>query len=182
MRSHAAIDEEHFPQLVHQVRSGSPEALGELYVAFAEEVFAAAHRILSLVADAEDVTGEVFLGLSVTLGNYDHTSIYGFRRWLEKITVRRAAAHANCPAAAREVPLNSVGTRAGRSDRPIDRLALEGALATLPPALRTVVELTAVEGYSHHEISAMLGIGVGASRVRLHRARKKLHSLLGAGT
>lgn len=178
--SHAGLDER-LPRLVHQILCGSTDAMGELYVAFAEDVFHAAHGVLGSAADAEDITSEIFLGMPAALQSYDHTSTYGFRRWLEKITVCRAAARANGLAATREVPLYSVRTPDARPDRPIDRLALERALATLTPALRSVFLLKAVEGYSHQEISAMLSIGVGASKVRLHRARRELHAILGDG-
>lgn len=180
MGSHAGLDER-LPRMVHQILCGSTDAMGELYVAFAEDVFHAAHGVLGSAADAEDVTSEVFLGMSAALQSYDHSSAYGFRRWLETITVRRAAARANGFAATREVPLDSVRTPAARPDRPIDRLALDRALATLTPAVRRVFLLKAVEGYSHQEISGMLGIGVGASKVRLHRARKELHAILDGG-
>lgn len=179
MASHSGSDEERVPLLLDQVLSGSAEALGELYVAVAKDVFRAAYRVLGSAADAEDVTSEVFLGMSAALQSYDHSSIYGFRRWLQKITVRRAAARANRPAAAREVSLDFVRVPAARPDRPIDRLALDRALATLSPSLRAVFNLKAVQGYSHREISAMLGIAVGASKVRLHRARSELRAILG---
>lgn len=181
MAPRAEDHEDGLPLLLDQILSGNSEALGELYVAFAEDVLRAAHRVLGSAADAEDITGEVFVGMSAALQSYNHGSIGGFRRWLEKITVRRVAAHANRRAAALEVPLDSVRAPAARWDRPIDRLALVGALATLPPALRTVFELKAVEGHSHQEISTLLGISVGASRVRLHRARRELRLSLGDG-
>lgn len=181
LASRAEVHEERVPLLVNQILGGSAEALGELYIAFAEDVFRAAHHVLGSTPEAEDITSDVFLGLAATLQSYDHSSTYGFRRWLETITARRAAARAHSLAAAREVPLDSVRAPADGPNRPIDRLALDHAVATLTPALRSVFLLKAVEGYSHQEISAMLGIGVGASKVRLHRARKKLHSLLSEG-
>jgi RNA polymerase sigma-70 factor (ECF subfamily) len=163
---------------VHQILSGSPEALGELYVAFADSVFEIAYRVLASAPDAEDIRGDVFLGMPVALRSYNHSSSYGFLRWLEKITVRSAVARANGVEATREVPLDSVGAPA-RPRQTIERLALAQALEALTPALRTVFWLKAVEGHSHCEISAMLGIDVAASRVRLHRARKELRSILG---
>lgn len=175
----AGAHEERVPQLVDQILDGNSDALAELYIAFAEDVFDAAYRILGSAADAEDITGEVFLCMGVAVRSYDHSSSYGFRRWLEKITVRLAAARASRVAATREVPLDSVRAPAARPNQPIDQIALERALATLTPALRTVFLLEAVEGYSHQEISALLGICVGASRARLHR--KQLCSLLGDG-
>jgi RNA polymerase sigma-70 factor (ECF subfamily) len=57
-------------------------------------------------------------------------------------------------------------------------LTLETALASLPDGLRTVFVLREVEGYTHAEIASMLGIGIPASKVRLHRARKMLRDYL----
>jgi RNA polymerase sigma-70 factor (ECF subfamily) len=164
---------------VHQILGGSSDALGELYGAFAGDVFEVAYRVLGSVPDAEDVRGDVFLGMSAALRSYDHGSTCGFVKWLERSTVRRAAARANRIESRREVPLGSVPARAAGHVPTIERLALERALEGLNPALRTVFLLKAVEGHAHREISAMLGISVAASKVRLHRARKELRLVLG---
>jgi RNA polymerase sigma-70 factor (ECF subfamily) len=58
------------------------------------------------------------------------------------------------------------------------RADLERALRHLPDTLRTVFVLREVEGLSHGEIAETLGIRVGASEVRLHRALKKLRAYL----
>lgn len=116
----------------------------------------------------------------MALRSYNHSSSYGFLRWLEKVTVRSAVAHPNRVEATREVPLDSVEVPAARPHQTIERLALAQALEALTPALRTVFWLKAVEGYSHREISAMLVISVAASKVRL-RARKELRVILGDG-
>jgi RNA polymerase sigma-70 factor (ECF subfamily) len=63
---------------------------------------------------------------------------------------------------------------------PVDSIALEQALATLSPSLRTVFLLKVVEGYSHDEIAESLGIRRGTSEVRLHRARQSLQQQLTA--
>ncbi len=55
------------------------------------------------------------------------------------------------------------------------RLALE----RLPQGRRTVVVLKDVYGWSHAEIAEALGISVPATKVRLHRARLQLQSILG---
>ena len=54
------------------------------------------------------------------------------------------------------------------------RAALNEAVAGLPPKLRAVVVLHDVYGLTHEAIAAELGIGVPASKVRLHRARAAL--------
>jgi len=54
---------------------------------------------------------------------------------------------------------------------------LERAVAQLPLGQRLVVTL-ALEGFSPDEIAEVLGIGVSAASVRLHRAKAALQQLL----
>ena len=61
----------------------------------------------------------------------------------------------------------------------IDALALQGAIDALPDALRAVLVLKEIEGYSHAEVAALLDITRGASEVRLHRAVATLRRLMG---
>src|SRR5262249_52287017 len=51
---------------------------------------------------------------------------------------------------------------------------LETALAELPGKLRLVLLLSAMEGHTLEEISALLGVPVGTVKSRLFFARKKL--------
>ena len=61
----------------------------------------------------------------------------------------------------------------------MDRIELEEALHRLPDALRVVVILRDVEGFSHEEVARMLTITPSASRMRLMRARQQLRELVG---
>lgn len=56
-----------------------------------------------------------------------------------------------------------------------DLLAL---VQKLPNAYRTVFNLYAIDGYSHDEIGAMLGINAGTSKSNLHKARQKLQQMV----
>jgi RNA polymerase sigma-70 factor (ECF subfamily) len=105
----------------------------------------------------------VFVGLPEALRKYEERG--SFAAWLRRITVRVALSRiraARAHEALHDVP-------AARHD-PLDRMAIDHALAALTPALRAVVVLREVEGYSHAEIGSMLGISRAASEVRLHRA------------
>lgn len=51
-------------------------------------------------------------------------------------------------------------------------------LMALPDRLREVLALHDIEGASHGEIAAALGIGDGHARVLLHRARAALRARL----
>lgn len=58
------------------------------------------------------------------------------------------------------------------------RLDLERAIATLPRGARRIFVLHDVEGYTHEEIAATLGITSGGSKAQLHRARLLLREAL----
>lgn len=57
-------------------------------------------------------------------------------------------------------------------------VALREAMATLDPADRELIALSAWEGLGPSEIAAVLGIEPGTARVRLHRARTRLRRAL----
>jgi RNA polymerase sigma-70 factor (ECF subfamily) len=58
------------------------------------------------------------------------------------------------------------------------RLELDEAIARLPEGARRVFVLHDVEGFSHVEIAARLGLAVGTSKSQLHRARLLLRAAL----
>ena len=55
---------------------------------------------------------------------------------------------------------------------------LEQLIQSLPTVSRKVFNLFAIDGYSHAEIGAMLGISEGTSRWHLSSARRKLQELI----
>ena len=55
---------------------------------------------------------------------------------------------------------------------------LEALILSLPEGYRTVFLLIEVEGYSHREVSQMLGISEGTSKSQLSRAKKLLQKKL----
>jgi RNA polymerase sigma-70 factor (ECF subfamily) len=58
---------------------------------------------------------------------------------------------------------------------------VRGKIDRLPETDRAVILLYDIQGLSHQEIAEVLGIEVGAVKVRLHRARKKLRAVLEDG-
>jgi RNA polymerase sigma-70 factor (ECF subfamily) len=59
-----------------------------------------------------------------------------------------------------------------------DREVVRQALALLPDSMRVMVVLKDVCGFSHREAADMLGISEMAAKVRLHRARARLRTIL----
>lgn len=52
------------------------------------------------------------------------------------------------------------------------------AIRELTPAYRAVFNLFVIEGMSHEEIAAQLGISIGSSKSNLSKAREKLKMIL----
>jgi RNA polymerase sigma-70 factor (ECF subfamily) len=66
-------------------------------------------------------------------------------------------------------------------ERTLSRVDIGRALRTLSAAERQLITLRYEHGYSHPQIAAKLEIPEATARVRLHRAHKRLKSLLDAG-
>ena len=161
--------------LLASVRQGSTEALGQLYTRHAGEVYALAYRLTGSRHDAEDVLQDVFVGLPRALKAYGEQGRFG--AWLGRVAARTALMRLRSRGARREDGLELAGDPAGRGEPdPVDRIAAQRALQRLPDGLRAVWVLKEVEGYSHAEIGALLGISPENSAVRLSRAWKLLHS------
>lgn len=162
-------------------RAASQEAIRELYLRHAEDVYRVAYRLTDSSADAADVVQDVFLALPVIIRKFE--GLGSFESWLRKVTVRQALMKLRRRRRRREVSLSAPHLRlpSHAPEPTVDGLELQRALESLSDDLRIVFVLSEVEGYSHDEIAELLGIRRNASEVRLHRARKRLRRILRDG-
>ena len=165
-------------ELADRARSGSPDALGELYEAFGTGLFRLAYRLTGSREDAEDTVHDLFVGLPEALARYEERGSLG--GWLSRVTARIALVRLRSRKRRRETTLGTHDR--GIDSRPLaDAIALQTAVDALPEALRSVLVLKEIEGYSHAEVSDALGISVINSRVRLARALRCLRKALEDG-
>ena len=116
----------------------------------------------------------------------EHRGESAFTTWLHRLTVNQVLMHFRKRSVKLEqtteegeTPVQIVkGTENPNSMPVVDRIALDKAIAQLPPGYRTVFVLHDVEGHEHEEIARMLGCSVGTSKSQLHKARMKLRGLL----
>jgi RNA polymerase sigma-70 factor (ECF subfamily) len=66
------------------------------------------------------------------------------------------------------------------ADLHFDAAQLEAMVRSLPPVSQKVFNLFAIDGFSHHEISELLGMSEGTSKWHLSFARQRLRELLAA--
>jgi RNA polymerase sigma-70 factor (ECF subfamily) len=142
------------------------------------------------VAEAEDLTQEVFLQLHRKIGTFRGDS--AFSTWLHRLAInvvlmrlrKKGLSSISLDEAmepvSEERPGRSFGTADLNLTGAIDRLALERAVAHLPAGYRLIFILHDIEGYEHNEIASMLDCSIGNSKSQLHKARLKLREALRA--
>lgn len=171
-------------QLALNFVSGDIQAFEELYHRHHRRVFNLCYRMTNNGAEAEDLTQEVFIHLYHKAGTFRGDA--AFTTWLHRITINKVLMHFRSKKARRDQPtadgaLPEPGIREARNHGPtvtVDSLTLKQLIAQLPPGYRATFILHDVEGYDHAETAQIMGISVGTTKSQLHKARKRLRSLL----
>ncbi len=172
-------------ELVAAAQQGSHEAFEELVRRTYAEAFTLARRLMSNDEDARDVTQEVYLRAWRGIGNFRGDA--QFTTWLYRITANCANTHLKRRRRNRAEPLDEFRDPVEIRQESQPAAALDAAdllervsvaIEELPEKLRQVVVLRDVYGLGHEAIAEELGISVTAAKVRLHRARRKLHDVI----
>ena len=169
---------------VQLAAAGDMAAFEEVYRTYHRRVYTHCLRMTRNVAEAEDLTQEVFIQVFRKLKTFRGESL--FTTWLHRLTVNAVLMHfrklkvrPERTTDDGEMPNKFPTAREWSSTaRLMDRITLNEALAQLSPGYRAVFILHDLEGYEHHQISEILGCAVGTSKSQLHKARFKLRRLL----
>jgi RNA polymerase sigma-70 factor (ECF subfamily) len=172
--------------LAQRAARGDMQAFEELFRLHRRLVYGLCLRMTQDVAEAEDVTQEVFVLLFRKIGGFRGEA--SFTTWLHRLTVNQVLMRFRKNKSRREDALEDEDLQSHESVRPVspkaaqllDRITLESAIAKLPPGYRAAFILHDVEGYEHEEVARILGCAVGTSKSQLHKARTKLRKLLNA--
>lgn len=158
----------------------------ELYLEHRRRVYSICLRMVANVAEAEDLTQEIFIQLHRKLGSFRGEA--AFTTWLHRLAVnhvlmyfRRRSTRRRQPAVVVEIGDDDVvdpSTLSPRLVPIIDRIALDEAIGQLPPGYRAVFVVCDIEGYNHEEAAKLLGCNVGTTKSQLHKARMRLRQLL----
>ncbi len=166
--------------LMRRVALRDPKAAAEFFDLYADEVFRYVVRRIADV-DAEDVLQEAFKRALVSASTFRGEG--SLRSWLYGI-----ARHVLLESWRDRIDPRSLVDRADPGPGP-ESMALQGeqqkrriwALERLPDEQAIVLELHRADGFSHDEISKILGIRAATSRKRLQRALKVLGRALAGG-
>jgi RNA polymerase sigma-70 factor (ECF subfamily) len=161
---------EQLADLIRQTAAGAPEGIAGLYRLYAAHLLRLSRRLTGSHHDAEDIVHDLFLGLPEAIRSYEQRG--SFDGWLNRVATRMALMRLRSAKRRREATLDERHPAPERDTE--GQSDLERHIATLPLTLRAVVILRQIEGYTHEEIGALLGISSGASRVRFNRAVQQL--------
>lgn len=155
----------------------SVPSFDEIFRAYRLPVLKLCSNVVGNPSDAEDVVQQVFLSVHRALPEFRGESLLS--TWIYRIALRAAIAtrakrrtfepleeHLPAPSAEKELMLRD---EARRVTVAMDRLSLDH---------RVVLSLFAIEGLSHGEIAAVLGVPEGTVWSRLSAARRRLNDQL----
>jgi RNA polymerase sigma-70 factor (ECF subfamily) len=180
--------------LLARLRAGDDAAFAELVRRESGKLLAVARRILRSDEDAQDAVQDALLSAFQNLEGFEGGA--RLSTWLHRITVNAALMRLRSKKRRREDSIDELlpaFAEDGHHLAPVSPLrdAAEGEIASaeisaivraaideLPESYRVVLVLRDVEGLDTAETAAALGIGPDAAKMRLHRARQALRTLL----
>jgi RNA polymerase sigma-70 factor (ECF subfamily) len=161
-------------QLLKRLKQGDRKAQYELYQQVAGKMFVVAKRYVG--SSADDVLMEAMMQVFEKINQFDGSG--PIEAWIRRIVVNQSLQFLR----KRQLLFAELSEPQHVDDYlPDNRLnasELMDLVERLPDGYRTVFNLYAIEGYSHQEISTMLGIAVGTSKSQLNRARALLQNWL----
>jgi RNA polymerase sigma-70 factor (ECF subfamily) len=165
---------------VQRALSGDQAAMRSLWARHAPHIDVVVRRLVGQDMDlAADIAQEVWIQIFRALPSFRGDAQFG--TWAHRIAVNRTlnALRRTRRLAAIEVEVeDDTASVEPDVERSFLAASIEEAAAKLSPGARTVFLLHDVEGYTHEEIAAELGITSGGSKSQLFKARAKLRRLL----
>lgn len=180
--------------LLVRLRAGDDDAFELLVRTYSGRLLAVTRRILGSEEDARDALQDAFLSAFKSLPRFEGGSLLS--TWLHRIAVNAALMKLRTR---RRKPEDSIeGLLPAYQEHghhqetfsswaePVDaamaraesRAVVRRAIDELPDSYRTVLLLRDIEELDTEETARMLGISGNAVKIRLHRARQALRTLL----
>lgn len=160
-------------ELVHKCKKGDRRAQEQLYRQFSGTLFGICLKYSRNKTEAEDNLHDSFMTIFSKIGQFKASG--SFEGWIKRITVNTVLQKYR-----KEEHLNIVSENTEEKvevDSGYTNISLETLLQyiqELPNKYRLTFNLYVLDGYSHKEISALVGTSTGTSKSNLARARSIL--------
>jgi RNA polymerase sigma-70 factor (ECF subfamily) len=183
------IDEE---RLIAAAQRGNLDAFNGLVLAYQDQVYNLAYRIMGDPASASDATQEAFISAYQHIEGFRGKYPSSFRSWLMRIVsnacydeLRRRKRHPTTSIEDFEIDeeanpalVSEIEGPETSAEREEMARAIEAGIQMLPPDQRVTLVLADVQGFSYEEIAEATDAPLGTVKSRLARARGKLRDYL----
>jgi RNA polymerase sigma-70 factor, ECF subfamily len=192
MASATPVDDE--ATLIAQLRAGDEAAFEQVVRSYGGRLLAVARRIVNSEEDARDAVQDAFLNAFRSLDRFEGNA--KLSTWLHRIVVNAALMKLRTRKRKPEQSIEGLlpsflddghhEERFQSWDEPVDKLMeraenrelVRRQIDALPEGYRTVLVLRDIEGLDTEETAKVLGLSVNATKIRLHRARQALRTML----
>ncbi len=157
-------------ELIHKCKKGERQAQAELYRRYSGILFGMCLKYSKNKTEAEDNLHDSFMTIFSKIDQYGFQG--SFEGWIKRITVNTVLQKYR-----KEQHLNVVSENIGEETEvdtegtDISLSTLLGYIQELPNKYRLTFNLYVLDGYSHKEISEMLGTSTGTSKSNLAPAK-----------
>jgi RNA polymerase sigma factor (sigma-70 family) len=157
-----------------------PSAQRELYNRFSPKMLAVCYRYAQSREDAEDMLQEAFIKVFTQIHTFQNKG--AFEGWIRRIIVHTCINFLKKYKKFNEnvdlAQASYVHIKEETIPSIMQAKQVSECIRQLPIGYRTVLNLYAIEGYSHREISTMLEIEESTSRSQYTRAKAMLENIL----
>ena len=158
-------------ELINRCKVGDIKAQYNLYKIFSKRMYNVAMRFMNNRMDADEIVQDTFITAFQKIKDFEGKGHFG--QWLKRITIN------NCISILRKRKIyfekidenHAVVELPEDVDDDLDPAIVHQAIKELPERSRIVLNLYALEGYKHKEISEMLGIKESTSKTQYRRAK-----------
>lgn len=153
-----------------------PKAQKALFDIYAPKLYGVCLRYMKDQMRAQDTLQDTFVKIFAHISNYKSEG--AFEGWLKKIAVNTCLDQLRKDKKMlADVALDDISHKLSVESFNAEKLMADDLLKliqALPDGYRTVFNLFAIEGYSHQEIAAQLGVSESTSKTQYLRARAYL--------
>lgn len=170
-------------ELAEGCKRGENRARRALYESYSGAMFGLCLRYAGNREDAEDCLQDGFLRLFEVIGKFQYRGPGSLDAWVKRVFTNLCLDRINKKKRSAEEDVENVpdvpdddGDDSGLLDLPAEKIV--ELMGLLPEGFRTVLNLYLVEGWSHREIAAKLGISESTSASQYLRAKKRFRKIL----
>ena len=172
------VQNEIHKDLINRCRNDDIKAQYHIYKLYSKGLYNIAMRFVKNKMDADEVVQDTFIAAFSKISEYEGKGAFG--QWLKRITINNSiSVLRNRKVIFNDIDeINLASEDSEEIDENLDPEIVHNAIKELPDKARTILNLYALEGYKHREISKILGITDSTSKTQYKRAKQILLSKL----